>query len=401
MDKAVDKYKKRRQGRLDDRFGKKVDSVAEFKKRRAERLDGNVGWAYGLAKSKGIDTTGMSPKEVFEALKGEGGDEKSSKKKTSGNNVKPDKNSGEVGTTYTKEYKTSAGVSYPKLKSGAVYDEDTLKEVNRLADDTDGNIPPKTEALGKTLKKLTSEDITYQKDPDGTIVASIPGLSQMYDREVKGKSPEVQKMYDERVEGGKKITSDMIAISDRLGSRMMGLENCFKGGGSTSRKIDKVKAKEKAKTGLDLTDEQALAKMDDVVRYSYKCDHDKMVDQILGLEKELKKSGYEITERDNKFLPSEDGEPRNYKAVHLQVKAPSGELFEVQIQSEDTIKIKNKNHETFEKWRKLDPKKHPEQKKEADRLNAIMVKNYAGLKEPMGIMDLKTIKKPKKVNENK
>lgn len=380
-----------------------ADTVEAYRERRAKRLnsrmDAGIGWAYGLAKSEGIDTTGMSPKEVFEALakKGikakPGGDDKAGGKKgaveeggakkapaTAGSTA-----GGEVkGSSYTGAYKTSGGVSYPKPKKGAVYDEDTLKEVNRLADESG-----KTKAQEKVLSSISSGGLTYQKDPDGTVVASIPGLSQMYDTEVTGKSPAVQAAYNKRIEAGRQITQDMVAISDQLGSRMMGLENCFKGGGSTSRKIDKVKDKWKAK-GEDLTDEQALARMDDVVRFSYKCDHGKMVEQIKGLEKSLEEHGYEITERDNKFLPREDGEPRDYKAVHLQVKSPSGELFEVQVQSEETIKVKNKNHAHYEKARKL-----PDGDPEKARLTKTMVDNWSGMAEPEGIQQLASFKKKK------
>lgn len=81
MDKAIIKYRKRRQERLDAKNGvvrSKNDSVEEYRKRRDERLnsrmDAGVGWAYGLAESKGIDTEGMSPKEVFEALREKGAD---------------------------------------------------------------------------------------------------------------------------------------------------------------------------------------------------------------------------------------------------------------------------------------------------------------------------------------
>lgn len=412
MDKAVEKFRKRRQERLDAKNGAKeveYDSVAEFRKRREERLnsrmDAGVGWVFGVLKENGVDTQGMSVKEAFEALgKINGGGkngkseaaakEKNNSPKNEPTNSKKSSSGGEVkGSSYTNRYKTSGGVSYPKLKKGAVYDEDTLKEVNRLADSTESNRPPKTRAQEKALKSMTSKDITYQKDPDGTVVGSIPGLSQMYDTKVKGKSQAVQDAYDKRIEQGRQITKDMVSISDKLGSRMMGLENCFKGGESTSRKIDKVKDKWKQK-GEDLTDEQALARMDDVVRFSYKCDHGKMVEQIKGLESELEKNGYEITERDNKFLPKEDGTPRDYKAVHLQVKAPSGELFEVQVQSEETIKVKNKNHSLYERSRVLDDK-DPKQAAEKTKLVNDMVNNWSGMAEPDGILDLPTFKKKK------
>lgn len=413
MDKAIIEYKKRRQARLDSKKGSerepKYDSIEEFKKRREarmnSRMDAGVGWVFGVLKQNGVDTEGMSVSEAFKELKKLNGggnnkenqpeDEGSAKKKEKSSSVKAQKSGDVKGSSYVGEFKTSGGVSYPKLKKGAVYDEDTLKEVNRLADSAENNKSSKTKEQEKAIKSLTSKDITYQRDPDGTVVGSIPGLSQMYDTVVTGKSKEVQDAYSKRIEQGKQITKDMVSISDKLGSRMMGLENCFKGGDSTSRKIDKVKAKWKEK-GVDLTDEQALEKMDDVVRFSYKCDHGKMVDQIKGLESELEKNGYEITERDNKFLPKEDGTPRDYKAVHLQVKSPSGELFEVQIQSEETIKVKNKNHSLYEKSRVLD-EKNPKQAAEKKKLVDEMVDNWSGMVEPDGIMELRTFKKKQNV----
>ena len=395
MDKAVIKYRKRRQKRLDSKSGIEKNPVEEYRKRREmrlnERFDAGIGWAYGLAKSKGIDTSGMTPDEVFKALKEAGetvGNRTEKNKNNNGKNNEPSNNS--RGSSYVDGFKTNSGKDFPKPKKGAVYDEDTLKEVNRLA--REGG---KDEAYDAVMKNITEKDLVYQKDPDGTVVAAIPGLSNMYDNKVRGKSPEIQKAYDERIAGGKKIAQDMVNISNQLGSRMMGLENCFKGGESTARKIDKVKKKLEKKLGREVPEEEAFASMDDVVRFSYKCDHEKMVDQIKSLEKELEKNGYRIVERDNKFLSEKEGEPKTYKAVHLAVLAPNGEVFEAQIQSEETIKVKNKNHAAYEKQRVIDTKEHPEMKEEYDRLEKEMVENTADMPEPPGIMELPTIKKKK------
>jgi len=413
-DRKIMEFRRRRAERLESKKKHRYDAVDAFRERREIRLarrgkheDAGIGWAYGLAKSEGIDTTGMTPKEVFEALEKAGvksgqssnpengldkkqGENRNAKSSVGNvNNAKGSGDSSGNGSKYTAIFKTNSGVSYPQPKKGAVYDEDTLKEVNRLAGGEQNN-PPKARAYDNIVSGMKKKDLTYQRDPDGTVVASIPGLSQMYDKEVKGKSPAVQAAYDKRIEDGRKITQDMIAISDKLGSRMMGLENCFKGGESTSRKIDKVKDKWRAK-GEELSDEMALAKMDDVVRFSYKCDHGKMVEQIAGLEKALADHGYEITERDNKFLPKGDGTERDYKAVHLQVKAPNGELFEVQIQSEETIKVKNKNHPLYERSRKL-----PDGNEEKTRLVRQMIDNWADMADPDGIQELPSFKKKAK-----
>lgn len=289
------------------------------------------------------------------------------------------------GVAYEKTHNTSKGSSFPKIKVGAAWDADTLKEVDRLA--KEGN---KEDAYDDVVSKLTESDVVYQTDPEGQVVAAVPGLSQMYDSKVTGKTDEVQAAYEERIKCGEQIAKDMVDISNSLGSRMMGLENCFKGGASTSRKIDKVKEKEKQRFGNEISDSDALAKMDDVVRFTYKCDHDHMVQQIKQLEGSLEGKGYKILERDNKFLPKSDGQERDYKAVHLQVLSPNGERFEVQIHSEETIKVKNKNHQYYEAQREL-KKSDPDYETEYKRLNDIMVKNWAGMKVPDGITDLPSI----------
>jgi hypothetical protein len=312
------------------------------------------------------------------------------------------------GSRYANTFKTNTGKSYPKIDSGSAFDEETLEEVNRLA--KAGGFDAAYDAV---IAKTKGNDICYQKDPEGQVVASIPGLSQKYNTKVVGKSDSIQKEYDRRVEAGKQITDDMIRISNSLGSRMMGLENCFKGGDSTARKIDKVKQKVLEKEKKTISDDEALAKMDDVVRFSYKCDHNNMVSQIKDLESELKKNGYAITDRDNKFLPDYDEEgnelPRDYKAVHLQVKSPGGELFEVQIHSEETVKTKHKNHRYFEEDRKINLKEHPEKKARHEYLHNKMVNNTSKMSVPRGIMDLpntgKSLKKReelfRKIEENK
>ena len=76
MDNSVQRYRERRAERLADKNTARMDAVDEYRERRKNRIisrmDAGVGWAYGLAESKGIDTKGMTPKEVFEALKEKG-----------------------------------------------------------------------------------------------------------------------------------------------------------------------------------------------------------------------------------------------------------------------------------------------------------------------------------------
>ena len=71
MDNSVKRYQKRRAARMAEKQNAHYDSVSAYRQRRADRLqerfDANPRLAYGIAKSLGIKTEGMEPKEVWEA----------------------------------------------------------------------------------------------------------------------------------------------------------------------------------------------------------------------------------------------------------------------------------------------------------------------------------------------
>lgn len=73
MKRDIERYRERREGRLRERNGR--DPVSEYRERRLERIeermDANPRVAYGIARGMGIDTTGMSPKEVWAAIRKE------------------------------------------------------------------------------------------------------------------------------------------------------------------------------------------------------------------------------------------------------------------------------------------------------------------------------------------
>ena len=404
MDKSVAEYKKRRQKRLDAKNGTETNSVEVYKKRREsrlqERMDANPRVAYGIAKGMGIDVTGMEPKEVYEAIAKNGG--KARGKHVRGNteyemekqNKKP---------TFSESYKTPGGVKLPDLKKGSVWDKSVLKEVDRIAK-KDGF----TKKYDRIMKSLTSDDIEYQTGVDGKIVASIPGLSQKFNSKMSGRSVECNKIYREKIEKGKQITKDMVEITNEMPGRLMGLENCYKGGSSAAEKISRKRRKdqeladalyrsgkiseEEAKAMKSKTDEDYTRGFDDIVRYTVLSDHNGTVKTINDTVDKLKSKGYELVELDNKWLPTVDKDgnvkPSEYKAVHLTFKSPTGENFEVQIHSDETMKVKNLNHALYEEQRSPGTSGV-----RAAELGLKMAKNTAGLKEPKGIMDLRSIPK--------
>lgn len=77
MDNSIKTFRRRRAERIANKKEKRFDSVEAYKKRREARLqarfDANPQIAYGIAKGMGIKTEGMSPKEVWEAIRKEGG----------------------------------------------------------------------------------------------------------------------------------------------------------------------------------------------------------------------------------------------------------------------------------------------------------------------------------------
>ena len=73
MDNSVNRYQRRRADRIARRQGKRYDSIDAYRQRRylrmQERFDASARLAYGIAKGLGIKTEGMSPQEVWEAIK--------------------------------------------------------------------------------------------------------------------------------------------------------------------------------------------------------------------------------------------------------------------------------------------------------------------------------------------
>ena len=291
------------------------------------------------------------------------------------------------------------------MKSGATFDEGTIKSIKTSAEKSG-----KEKEYASIMKHLTKKDIAVQKGLNGEKVASVPGLAQKMDNKMVGRSEECQKIYDEKIEKGKKITSDMIDATSSIGCPLYGLEHCFKGGESASGKIDRKREKDREIANFLLsngkitkdeadkmtskTDEEYAAGFDDIVRFTVLSKHEDTADTVNKTVKAMQGKGYELKELDNKWLPTkgEDGKmkPSEYKGVHLAFQSPTGETFEVQVHSKESMDVKNVNHGLYEKQRDVNTSDS-----EKKRLGQIMADNVAKLQEPRGIMDLQSIKKKK------
>jgi len=241
------------------------------------------------------------------------------------------------------------------------------------------------------VKNMKKDDIVYQKNSKGQTIGSVPGLAAKVDNKVQfkdrpAKSKEVQAIYDGIRDSEKKITSDMIGMSDDIGCCMSGLEFSMKSGSHFAEKIDRVREKRLARDpNYNASDEEIAKGITDCVRYTMMTDHNNMVDNAKKAISELEKRGYKVSKVENRFYPKEEGREVDYKGIHLDVTSPNGQTFEFQIHSDDTMKVKNMNHKIYEMTEGKDGVERTEEEKA--KLFRKMVKNASKISDPPGIFD--------------
>lgn len=201
----------------------------------------------------------------------------------------------------------------------------------------------------------------------------ISGTEAARDYKVVGFDKSVQKAYDKARKAEPAITRDMVKISSELGMQMDGLKFSVKTGSSVAGKI-----KRKIRAGETPAD--VVNRMQDIVRYTQMGKHDELALNTGKTIKALEKRGYEITKIENKYLDKSS----DYKGIHLDVTSPTGQKFELQIHSKESMAVKNKIHPIYETSRKL-PDGNPEKIKMQDEMRKIS----ATLKMPNNIERLK------------
>ena len=271
----------------------------------------------------------------------------------------------------------------PKLRNGARY-SDTMNVCGEGAV-KDGF----AKKMKKNVEDAKPSDLVYQKDTNGKQIVSYPGLAAKIDSRVKfknnpAKSKEVQQIYDNIRGREKKITNDMIGISNDLGCNMSGLEFSMKSGSHFAEKIDRKRAKMLAKNpNYKESDEEIAKSINDCVRYTMMTDHNSLVKNTENLIKQLEKKGYKIGKVENKWFPKEEGKDVDYKGIHIDAISPDGQNFELQIHSNETMGVKNANHKIYEKTEGKDGIKRSGEEKA--KLIREMVDNASKIPDPPGI----------------
>ncbi|NIM22470.1 MAG: hypothetical protein GTN64_08680 [Candidatus Latescibacteria bacterium] len=157
----------------------------------------------------------------------------------------------------------------------------------------------------------------------------------------------IKQIAAERLEADKKIepeiTDLVTSLANKLGGDMSGIEHRVKSQESLIRKtrMDMIEK--------DLSEEDALAAISDTVRYTMLFDGDKYVDNVLEVQKVLEDAGYQKYDQKwkNYWRPGDDYDGYNTVYVHGE----TGQRFELQFHTFDSIKIKKRSHEIYKELR--------------------------------------------------
>ncbi|ORU00014.1 hypothetical protein D081_1593 [Anaerovibrio sp. JC8] len=220
------------------------------------------------------------------------------------------------------------------------------------------------------------------RNRDGEVVVS--GSASENDNILEGCQLRAQVAYNMARANEPRITMDMLDIANRLGTTMEGLEYSVKTASSVKSKIDRKTNKALEAGETPKQDFEYVSETGDLLRYTEVVNHNEMAGKVRATVSLLEEKGYTLDEIDNKYL-NKDG---RYKAVHINATSPSGQPFEIQVHSQETLAASRTTHEMYEEWRK--PETSAERKAE---LFSAIKSTYDSLPEPKDIGSLANYKK--------
>lgn len=423
MDNAVKKYKKRRQKRLDGRTTTKVDDVQLYRERRDSRLstrmDANIGWAYGLAKSKGIDTVGMTPREVFEALEERGAKstkthadakfeenehprDESGRFTSGGSSGKVPKRSGtkEKATTSTGKKPSGGWEAKAKATKGVeiedgvpVFDKDTFTEdfeaKKEIAREAAKELVPKVKKrLSTDVKPITRPKV--DESSRDYVRSQVEGVT---DEEIDKAFEEAAKIYAYWEKHEAPITKTVVDTVKSIGGTMDGLDNRLK--------FDKSLAKKAAADAKDPNQdyngniEDAAKGIKDGARYTAVFDNDTFAEGYQKVKEALEEMGIKEYRCKNFFTQyrDQDGTGKKkigeQKSIQCVFETEDGEKFELQFHTPESLAAKDVNHHTYKQ------KKEPPQGNEAwnNPRSLLMRDTSSVVPDPKGVFDIEEHKR--------
>ena len=155
-----------------------------------------------------------------------------------------------------------------------------------------------------------------------------------------------QDIYARANRGEKVITNHVKRAIGWAGGKMYGLENRQKTKESIARKIED-NSKEKG-----ITKDQAAKEVKDALRYTSIRDNKNFVDTYFKTKDVLTRLGYKEVSCKNYFEKYKTGEAK-HKQVTSVFENPSGMKFEIQFQTPESIKAKEKKTPIYEERRQF------------------------------------------------
>jgi hypothetical protein len=206
----------------------------------------------------------------------------------------------------------------------------------------------------------------------GLSTAAKPSLSTPSNPKYTGGNPEVLKVTRElRDRYGKeepKITALMQEMANKYGMQSVGLAHRIKSEMSLGRKIESEK--DHPKFGGDA--KKAAEDMSDVIRYTMRTQPGEYGKKVRDTIADFQKQGYTARVK-NYWSP---GQP--YRGINVALTSKEGIKVELQFHTPDSLRIKDRIHKAYEKFR---VSKNDRQR---ERLFDQMVKISNQLKMPKG-----------------
>ncbi len=244
--------------------------------------------AYGLAKKYGIDTTGMSPKEVWEALRKKGVTEK---------NI--------------------ADGAYNSQEGRATVLARQLMEKRKREEEE--------AAQAKKEPKLTEDENRQLNEYE------VPREPVVRKKEDAEKWARYDRDYDTYKAKEPAITADMDEIAKETGMPLIGRDFRLKGKGSYDRKVNDKRLNSEYKP------------LGDVVRYTFQHSLEYAPSEIKSNLKMLRQKGYKVVSIDNKW--KDEG---SYNGINVDIVSPSGVPMEIQYLTLRNAELKEKFHKYYE-----------------------------------------------------
>lgn len=196
----------------------------------------------------------------------------------------------------------------------------------------------------------------------------------------------IKELVDERVTRAEalrdRLDDEMQDIARRLGAKLDGLAFSVKGRESMERKV-RTKVLESRDAGNARSAEDIIAEdIRDANRYTMIVNTETYGDDVARFVEALRARGYRFDDglwRNTWSVKDEDGFPRAYRGLNVNMRSPDGDLIEVQFHTPESFKVKQKNHKMYEEARL--PETSATRRAE---LEGQMAGNVSAIPEPKG-----------------